>query len=198
MIGIKVEGVEKTLKVLSPKRIPSAARMAINDGARAGRTTAGKGIRERWNIKAAKLNDELKNIKMATNSNLVAIIQAKGRPISLTYFDAKWTRGRRVTTGKSSKTLKRAASSGGVTVRILKGQVTRLPHAFIAATRAGKTGTYLGVFQRSGDDRLPIVNKAAVTIATMFNQKPIFDRTVETIIDRAESRFEHHLSRDIK
>lgn len=196
MIDIKVDGIDDVMKSLDSRKVTRAARLAINEGARAGRTTASKAIRSHYNIKTAKVNKELRNVKLATLSDLTAILSAKGRPISLTYFGAKWTRGRRVTTGTSSRVTKRASrSGGGVTVRILRGRTTRLPHAFIATTKAGKSDTHTGVFERSGRSRLPIQSKATITIASMFSKENVLSKTIKSILDRIDKRFKHHLDR---
>jgi len=198
-IDLKLKGLDKALLMFDPKQVRKAARMSINDGLTTGRKIASQEIRKDWNIKAARLNKELKKFKKANNNDLTAIIQAKGRPISLIHFGAKWKRGRITTTGTKSTMGKRnIRSGGGVTVQIRKGKLTLLPHAFIATTRAGKSGTHVGVFERVGRSRLPVQSKASVTVATMFNQPGVMTPTVKHVGDRMAARFSHHLALLIK
>ncbi len=198
-MDLQLKGLDRALLMFDPKQVRKAARMAINDGLTTGRKVASKEIRKDWNLKAARVNKELRKFKTARNDDLTAIIQAKGRPIDLVNFGAKWKRGRITTTGTKSTRAKRSIKSGGgVTVQIRKGKKTRLPHAFIAATRAGRSGSHVGVFERVGRNRLPIQSKSTVTIATMFNQPGVMNPTIKQIGDRMSTRFTHHLDRLIK
>lgn len=197
-ISSELRGLNKALLLFDEKNVRKAARMAVNDGVVTGRKTASQEIRKIWNLKAARLNKELKKFKSATNADLTAIIQTKGAPISLVHFGAKHVRGRITTTGTKSTRSKRAKKVGGVFVSIERGKRTRLPSAFIAATRAGKTGQHVGVFERVNKSRLPIKSMASVTSATMFNQDRVMVPTLKQIDDRMNKRFDHHLDRLMK
>jgi len=194
-VSVSIKGLDKALLMLDEKKVRRAARMAVNDGVVTGRKVASQEIRKMWNIKAARINKELRKIKAPTNADLTGIIRAKGKPISLVHFGAKHVRGRMTTTGTKSTRSKRSKKVGGVFVQIRRGKKTRLPHAFIATTRAGKTGIHIGVFQRSGKNRLPIQSQASVTIATMFDQRRVMIPTLKQIDDRMNKRFDHHLDR---
>lgn len=194
-ISIQLKGLDKALLMLDPKQVRKAARMAINDGLTTGRKIASKEIRKDWNLKADRVNKELRKFKAARNDDLTAIIQAKGKPIDLVNFGAKWKRGRITTTGTKSTIAKRSIKSGGgVTVQIHKGKRTRLPHAFIVTMPNG----HIGVFERTGNKRLPIQSKAAITIASMFDQPGVMLPTTKAINDRMTTRFTHHLDRLLK
>lgn len=198
-MNLQLKGLDKALLMFDPKKVKRAARMAINDGLTTGRKTASKEIRKDWNIKAARVNKELRKFKTARNNDLTAIIQAKGRPIDLINFGAKWKRGRMTTTGtKSTRSKRSIKSGGGVTVQIHKGKKTRLPHAFIATTKAGKSGLHVGVFERVGRKRLPIQSKATITLASMFDQNTVMLPTQAAIAKRMADRFDHHLDRLLK
>ena len=204
-MNLQLKGLDKALLMFDPKKVKRAARMAINDGLTTGRKTASKEIRKDWNIKAARVNKELRKFKTARNNDLTAIIQAKGRPIDLIHFGAKWKRGRITTTGTKSTRAKRTTKSGGVFVTIRKtpsrkskGGEVRLPHAFIATTKAGKSGLHVGVFERVGRKRLPIQSKATITLASMFDQNTVMLPTQAAIAKRMADRFDHHLDRLLK
>lgn len=188
---IELKGLDKALDAIDPRKVKQAARMAINDSARFVNAEAKREIRKKWNIKAAKLNAEMKNVKFATNADLSAVISAVGRPISLIYFGAKQYRGKSIRSGKGVKILKRSSSKSGVFVKILKSRQTHLPEAFLAKTKNG----YVGVFQRSGWKRLPIENRATVSIPSMFKEENVMSVVVKSIESRFGYRFVHHIDR---
>jgi len=196
MISVKLEGLKEVLAALDPKRATKAASMALNDAARAGRAEAGREIRRKFNIKADKLNSELRNVRFASADSLTAMIQAKGKPISLTYFGAKEVRdikgrGVLVQTRKSGRMMKRSRSARGVSVQITKGKTTSLPKSFIATTKSG----HIGVFRRIGKSRLPIVDMATITIATMFAQENVQAVTINAVKAKWAERLQHHFDR---
>jgi hypothetical protein len=204
-MSIKLEGVKEAMEALNPAKVQRAVKMALNDAARAGRTEAGKAIRDKWNVKAAKIADELKNVRLATNDDFTAIIQAKGRPISLAYYGAKEVR--RITRTKRGKQKK----VRGVTLQVLKGIRVSYPKAFMATMKNG----YVGVFMNHADffrtgysyhaptvgkyagkkGRSKIVGMATITIASMFNQPRVQEAAVKKISETWKSRFSHHLNR---
>jgi hypothetical protein len=193
MLKIRLEGFEEALRLFSPEITQKAAKYALKEAAAAGRTAAGKAIREKWNIKATKVNAELKNLGVTRVDTIQAIIQAKGRPISLTYFGAKEVKdmGGRVViqTRTSGKSQARSRLARGVTVQILRGQPTTLKKAFIATVKSG----HIGVFQRTGPMRLPIKDMSTITIASMFNQQPAQEATARVVHEKWQERFWHHL-----
>lgn len=190
-MNIQIQGIDKALRGLDPKTAEKALRMGINDAARYGRTHAGREIRKVWNIKADRVRKEIKAIKLARPGDMEARIQAKGRPISLIHFGAKGRRGAITTTATRSTRGKRAARNQGVTVQIEKGKRTTLRSAFIATTKNG----YIGVFERLGQRRLPVANKASVTTATMLGQDRVYNPVRKLIDDRLTDRTLHHLTR---
>ena len=203
--NLQIKGLDRALIMLDEKKVRRAARMAINDGLTAGRKTASQQIRKDWNIKAARVNKELRKFKTARNNDLTAILQAKGAPISLVHFGAKWKRGRMTTTGTKSTMSKRASKSGGVTVKIHRGKTTRLPHAFIATTTAGRSGIHIGVFERMPGTRMAsnpkkekLKSMATITLASMLDQPKVMRPTLHQIDARINKRFDHHLTRLLK
>jgi len=167
-ITVKLEGLDTMLALLDPRQYRDAASNAMGKLAAQAKTEASRVIRDKYNIKKSDLDPKI-NIERAGSDNLVAVLRATGRPIDLTYFGAKQlTAQNQVITRKVGRQLKRASKMGqGVTVQILKhGPPTYLPHAFIATMPNGK----IGVFTRTGKGKT-IMNKAMVTVATMFGGK---------------------------
>lgn len=206
MITIEVKGIKEAMAALDPKMVALAASLAINEASRQTRTEASVAIREKFNLPAARVNKEVRNLSMSTRANLTAVIQAKGRPIGLTNFGAKWVRnvgGRAVTTTKTKSTIgKRLTRTGGVTAQIERGKTTRLPNAFIAAGRRGKVdgAGALQVFQRrdltKGNSQ--IINRATVTLASMMANDRVMKRLINKASEVIDRRFAYHLDRLLK
>lgn len=204
-MSIRLEGIKEAMEALSSAKVQRAVKLAINDAARAGRAEAGRAIREKWNVRASKIAEELKNVRLATNDDFTAIIQAKGRPISLAYYGAKEVR--RITRTKKGKQKK----VRGVTLQVLKGIRVSYPKAFMATMKNGYAGVFMNQadFFRSGykyhvptvgkyagkKGRSAIVSMATITIASMFNQPRVQEPTVKKISESWRSRFSHHLNR---
>jgi len=121
-------------------------------------------------------------------------------------YGAKWVRnvaGKARTTTAYKKTVgKRRSKSTGVVVVVEKGKTTRLPNAFIARGRKGTVdgAGSMGVFQRSDLSRSnsPLIRKASVTIASMFEQKNVEQRTINKIYTVLDREFRRQLDRLIK
>lgn len=196
-LNIQLKDFDRALRHMDPATVRKAGLMSMRETTRAGRVAASKSIRTVFNLKAKDVNKELRALKVMATGDLVGIIEAKGRPINLVKFGAKWERGRRVTTGTKSYTKKRATKSGGVSVRIHKGKKTVLKHAFIARGRRGSADGAGGlfVFQRATTNQYPLVNKASITIASMLMQPRTLTDTGKAVEARWSSRFPHHLER---
>lgn len=146
-----VDGLEN-LKSLDefPPKLMSAARIAVNDTTRKGRTMLADQVRREVNfprdyVSPARGRLSIKNY--ATNSNLEATINARTRPTSLARFAAGDT------------TVGGAARRAGVRVEVKPGSVTRLPGAFLIRLRAGSaaidTKSNLGLAVRTRNGRPP-------------------------------------------
>lgn len=191
MITIKLEGLQESMQVLEPAIHKKAVRSALTKLARQGKTEASSVIRERFNIKKADLDPRFK-IDPPRNNDLIAVLSATGRPIDLTYFGAKQiTAQNRLITRTTARQLKRVSKIGqGVTVAIVRGaKPTRLPKAFIATMPNSK----IGVFIRKGKAR-QIVNKAVVTVATLFGSQKTMDKVQQRIQEQWPKVFASELN----
>lgn len=206
MITIKLEGVEQARKAYDPKIVNRAARMAMNEAARQARTAALKSIRveQGYNIKASDLRQKLRITSKASIADLTAELTATGRPISLAYFGAKEVRdigrGRVLTqTRTSGRIVKRTKAKRGVTVKIKRGKTTHMKDAFmssVAAISKGElVGYHVGVFRRLTRKRLPIMEKAVVTIASMFGNSNTQAAITKAVEDTWRKRFDYHIKR---
>lgn len=197
MLSVRLEGVDKAMRMFDARIVGQAASRSINETVRGVRTAAGKEIRKEWNIKASALVKKLRAKKMARVTDLEGIVEARSASFSLSYFGAKAYSGTMVQTRTMGKRLKRASSRKGVYVQIKRGGgTTHKPKAFMTAVRAGKGGGYhIGVFEREGKSRLPIVERKVITVASMFNQEPVQQVAIKTVDDTFPRRFSHHLDR---
>lgn len=188
---IKLEGYGRMLRLVDPKTVNTAARRALGTAVRDGRATAADAIYKKWNIKKPDLNRAVKAVKVRRESGgFVASVYAKGRPMSLTYFGAKWFRPRSVTTRQKTTLRKRRTGKRGVYAQIMRGgEVTHKPNAFIAAVKTKRSDIHhIGVFERikgshmaSNPDKEKIVERKLITMASMFGQPDVIDPTIERI-----------------
>lgn len=197
MLSIRLEGFDRAMRMFDPRIVGRAASQSINETVRGVRTASGKETRKEWNIKAGDLSKKLRAIKMARTTDLEGIVEARSSSLSLSYFGAKAYSGTMVQTRTMGRRLKRASSRSGVYVQIKRsGGATHKPKAFMAAVKAGKGGSYhIGVFERVGKSRLPIVERKVITVASMFNQEPVQRVAIHTIDEVFPRRFSHHLDR---
>lgn len=218
-VVIRLEGYEEARAAHSPKIARSAARMAINEAAKTGRTVAARLIVERWNVKKNKVNAELKNAIQATNARLEAVIVAKGRPISLSYYGFKGVsraissggRGTQRKRNKEGKKTGRYQVMRGVSGSVLRGTKVTYPRAFVATMSSGFTGVFMNeadFFGRDYEYRTPrrgmyagrkgrsgIVSLATITLPSMMQQGRVYEPTRKAILDRLTERFYYHLAR---
>ena len=143
-----VEGLEhlKSLDDL-PKTMLQAARIAVNDTAREGRTMLANQVRREVAFPkdyVSPSSGRLSVKRLATASNLEATISARARSTSLARFSL------------DSATGKRSGRKPGVRVEVKPGAVKRIPGAFLIKLRAGtvsldtKSNLGLAVRTRNG------------------------------------------------
>jgi hypothetical protein len=188
---LELKGYDRLRNMLDPKNVDKAARMATNTAITRGKAEAARAIYARWNMKKSDINRATQALK-ATAGGRSAMITVKGRPMSLTYFGAKWYRGRSVTTRQRSSLRRRATGRSGVFVDIMRGgDTTHKPHAFIAAMRSG----HIGVFERipgskmRGKNKEQIVERKTITMASMFGQPEVMDPTLDRIQESLDNEF---------
>ena len=148
------------------------ARLAGSSGVRAMRAEASRQIRDRWNIKAARVNKALSTVFPRSGSELVWKVRSSYGPTPLADFGARQTKR-------------------GVTVVIRKGgSRTLIPGAFLATMKSG----HVGVFTRVGKARLPIQERFGPKISNAFKDaapaiaergRAVFFATFERLLRRA-------------
>lgn len=217
-ITAKFEGLDDFRALLHPDQYKKAATSAVNKLADQGRAEASRSIREQYNLKVADVNKKF-TMKRSRDADLRAVIEAAGKPIPLIYFNAnQLTAQNRLITRTMGKQLKRASTRAqGVTIQITKGQTITLPHAFIATMANG----HIGVFTRANHPaksqydnskrrttnrpyvkvnrtqspkmRQAIVEKAFVTIPTVFGGRTTMPRVKQMISDKWPAVMRHEM-----
>ncbi len=192
MITVKLEGLKEALESMDPKRVNRAASTALAKVAKSAVSTCSAEIRKVYNVKKGDLDPRIK-LTPPRADNLTAIITISGKSMSLSYFGAKQLAGARVISrnkdGLKVVARKRAAKSQGVQVSVLKGKRTQLPQAFMARMKSG----HIGVFRRMGKDRLPIMEKAVISIGSMARAAKVQPVILKKIGESWVKIFPHEL-----
>ena len=187
MFEIKLKGYDQALAMFDSKVVDKSAYRALNRAVASGRTEASRHIYDKWHIKKCDINRAVKSIKASRSGGITAYINAKSRPLSLTYFGAKQYAPYATITRKGRKSRKtRNRSKRGVYAQILRdGGVTHKPHGFIQTMSSG----HVGVFERVGKSRYPIKERKVITIASMFDQSAAMEPTVDKIEETWSKEF---------
>jgi len=157
---------------------------AMNEVLKTVRTLVSTEIRKRYNVPKAIL-DECMDLFEGRVKDLQAVLTIGGRSVSLSYFGAKQFNRNRVITRKGVSTKKRSAAFQGVEIEVIKGKRTQLKSAFMQRFESG----HVGILVRIGKGRYPIAVKAAISIASMFEQVEVNDAVVAKIDDNLERVF---------
>jgi len=180
---------------------------ALNRTASMSRTETNKQIRQKYNISAARINNELK-VSNSSRNKLEAAIRASGLPLSLSNFGAKQETSEGTTSfnrkGVASSRLNRKSRSNvkkGVTFKIKKsGKSVNLPTAFIQVANGGITvfarGKYKGAGQgiEFGKERLPIAKITTTSIPLMFASDDVMTPTINKSESILSERITHELN----
>ncbi|MDI6808244.1 MAG: phage tail protein [Candidatus Eisenbacteria bacterium] len=192
MIQIQLQGVEEALKVLNSSRVRNIAKTSIRRAANSGKTIISAQIRERFNIQKKDVDEKL-SVDLRNLGNLQVILTVHNQPISLTHFEPRSVRGKTQLAVKRNKIygwgimgrqLSRA-SAQGVFAKVVRGKVTQLPHAFIAAGKGGG----VQVFQRKGKDRLPLIARKVIGYASIVKKPENLNAVTARIQEQLAKEF---------
>lgn len=212
--------LQKLKKQVSPAKLASATKMALNDGVRKGKTEVRKSINSLYNISKSRIDDSNKkkglSLKLATNDHLMAEVDAGHIPINLSEAAPKF-KGETIATkisfkgGKAKKGQAIRRSTGKISVEIVKGERKTLETAFTIgrATHAttGQQFSTTAIFARGkkgkpdfkfGKKRLPIDSMSTVSVATAALNTNAQQQVQPIVNEHVERRMMHHLQRAIK
>lgn len=192
-----------------------AMRMAMNEAVRKGKTEIKRSITDLYNIKASKVTDSNKNkglsLKLATNKNLRAEVDAGHIPINVSNFkikDLKVESSRDFAfasnvKSKKTKTVKLAKvfRNAGVEVEIKKGEKKVLATAF-RIEKFGNAVFARGKKQKLGfafaKPRMPIDSISTISIATAAQNINAQQKYWPVVEAYYKQRLDYHLNRMIK
>lgn len=200
-----IADIKKEYSHLSDDTLHQAISRALNRTASMTKTKVNGEIRQKYNISAARINNELKT-RNSTAKTLLAAIVSNGAPLSLNQFQAKQVG----TTGTTSFDRKGVASSRlnrksrtnakkGVTAVIRKGQEINIPTAFIQVANGGITVFARGKYKSKGEGfefgtaRLPIGKLTTTSIPLMFAN----DDVMTPSLNHAESVMSDRITHEI-
>ena len=198
-ISMKLEGVEKAMKMFDPNLVRKAANAALNRVAASGRTEASKIIRQGYNIKASRINQFLKLAIRARGYSMEAVISGRGLGIALAYFDARQQGYKLLGEGagrmRTTALLRTGRKRGDVTVRVKRTSGRKVLHGehgnkpFLATTKSGK----IVIWERKGKARFPVVGFVGPGVGGLFGSRKIMQAVKQMILKRWEQEFKHQL-----
>ena len=196
---IKLEGIDKALKMFDPKHVIHAAQKAINDVSKQAMTEVKKNITEEYNVKYGRLSQYLRLTTRARGDNLEAVITGKGRGLALSYFDAKQEGQRIANIGvarRKGKVLlrKQGRKYGGQVTALVKKMggrkvVSGEPKPFIAQMKSG----HIAVVRRIGKERKPIRELFGPGVGGLFGTPKIMGNAKRIVNEKFEPRFKYWL-----
>lgn len=198
--SMKLEGVEKAMRMFDPNLVRKAANAALNRVAGSARTEASKLIRKDYNIKAARINQFLKLAVRARGYDMEAVISGRGLGIALAYFDARQQGYKLLGEGagrmRTTALLRTGRKRGDVTVRVKRAGGRRVVgpkynnKPFLAQMKSG----HIGVFIRTGKERKPIEQLLGPGVGGLFGSRKIMQAVKQMINKKWALEFQHQLN----
>jgi len=177
MIEISVEEMQKAQKLLAgiPKGTERAFSSAINRGLSYAKTQALREVRQVYAVKQSQFNNAtVTRVQNASAGRLTGYIAFSGVKIPLYQFNV-------------------SHSSGGKKVRagLKKGSWTAFEHAFVAQMQNG----HIGIFERVGNERIPIEEIMGLSGAQMVGNGEIVEKLTKAVQEKVNERVEHEINR---
>lgn len=201
--AINLDQVERELGGLK-KKAPKVLRIAINDTARKARSRLAKEAQKTYAVKAVGFN-KVMHIQMATNSNFVAIIRARGEKIPLGKFShRKGTLGTGRYYNPTLHTYQIGKGGTGASAKVLKRSGYKAAESTDRKWFSAKMGSgHSGIFQRNEGMRRKqkgeISEKMALAIPQMLGSEKYVYGLVEPYIQSdLQEAVNRHLLRAFK
>lgn len=201
-----IADIKREYSHISEDTLHQAISRALNRTASSARTKANREIRQKYNISASRINNELKT-RSSTARTLLAAVVSSGAPLSLNQFQAKQVGSTGTTSfdrkGVASSRLNRKSRTNakkGVTAIIRKGQEINLPTAFIQVANGGITVFARGKYKSAGEGfefgtaRLPIGKLTTTSIPLMFANDDVMTPTESDALTNLDKNFTHELN----
>lgn len=180
MIDITVNQIELAKLMLGhiPGAVPKALASAINRAAEGARADAVTKTKEEYTITASRVRETI-SIRKASTSNLSAAVTSRGRPRALSYY--------KIRPGKATK--RRPAD--GVYAQVKRSGGGTIAKSFVAKMSSG----HVGVFNRTGASRFPIVQRHGPSVAQMLESKSVSQAVEAGAARRIDDRLNHEINR---
>lgn len=179
MIELTAEQIDRAERLLShiPEAAPKAMANAINRAAETARTEAARKVREKYYIKHGDVISTIR-ITKASPDNLEASVVSRGSPIALSKFRI---------TPRQPQPRRRAP----VIARVTKGGGGPIQGAFVARVGSG----HIGVFNRVGPARLPIVQRYGPSVPQMLGSPTVTEWVEQKATEKLNERLDHEINR---
>lgn len=197
---VELKGVKEALAILDPKKLKLATNRALNRVAGSGKTEASRGIRQEYNIKAARINQFLRLSVRARGANSEATITGRGLGIALAYFDARQKGYKLLGEGAGKMRTKGLIRSGrkrsDVTVRVKRSSGRKIVNSkygnkpFLAQMKSG----HIGVFVRTGKGKKPIEQLLGPGVGGLFGSRKIIQAVKSKILKMWAAEFTRQLN----
>lgn len=156
-----------------PKDAKKAAARAFNRALITGRAAATKEVTSRYTVRTKDVKSTFWMHK-ATEYNLRGTLISTGRSLPLRAFAHRPTTD---TTGAKRRPIR---------ITVMSGEVHTFPTAFVWRNN---------IFRRLGGKRLPISKLMGPSVPSMIGNTDIVDEVQNIMVEVAEKRLEHELSR---
>lgn len=201
-----ITDIKREYSHISDDILHQAISRALNRTASSARTKVNSEIRQKYNISASKINNELK-IKASNARTMLAAVISSGLPLSLNQFQAKQVGSIGTTSfdrkGVASSRLNRKSRTNakkGVTAVIRKGQEINLPTAFIQVANGGITVFARGKYKSKGEgfefgkERMPIGKITTTSIPLMFANNEVMTPSIKHAESILSDRITHEIN----
>lgn len=184
MINLEMGDLDILREKFSPLIVSKAVNSAISKTAKKARTLVSKKIRQKYNVKANKINAALKVLKTPPYRDLISerVLSYTGKRISLINFGAKRVRVK----GTKRKGVSVLVKKGGGR-KIIKGK--NKYGAFIAE---GKNNN-VHVFMRESSLRFPVEKRDGPSIPGMISATETKNEIDEFVGVEMQKQFDHEL-----
>jgi hypothetical protein len=172
----KMEYAERMLRNI-PGAAKRAAANAINRASESARTEAARKVRELYYIKQSDVTSTIK-LYRATPEDLSSVVVSRGNLLALSKF--------RVTPSQPQPNRRRP-----IIVRVKRGSGGIITGAFVARMSSG----HIGVFNRIGKTRLPIIQRYGPSVPQMLGNPSVTNWVEQKAYETLDKRLDHEINR---
>lgn len=171
MIEMTLTNIDEIRRAFDPKLVKKALDRAISTAANRVRTQISVDVRQRYNIKAGDVGKSVTLRPINQDGVINRLLAYTGGRLSLRMF---------ASSGATPRIGKRSGRQLPVRVTVLKAEGRKVVQGgFLAKGRNAKGDTPYQIFQRVGDERLPIRKLTGPAIPTMVSNPKVITAAVD-------------------